>query len=349
MTISRRLRKKHLAILFAVALPVALYLVAAARVSWIPRTFVVSDSVTGIAFSPDGNTLAVGHYRRVELKKTAEEEAWNNCGQLELWDVRSRHPILAFAHNESEPVERLTFGRTPKTLIYMNQDGRVRCLNLSNNQSRVVPGVVCKNFPLSFALSPDSQQFSIADKRTIRSYNISNGSLVRTFATPLQKPEDDGSMDSLQYSQDGSILCARLSYDSSFHVFDARTGKSLSTVVSNTGFIEEGSLAPDGKTLALSGGKFLRLYDFQSHASRQFPIGPVAVRCIAWSPDSNLLAVGNLDGLLRLWDVRSGKLLHSWAETMPGGFSVDHLAFSPDSRTLASATSLDRITLRRVQ
>ena len=53
---------------------------------------------------------------------------------------------------------------------------------------------------------------------------------------------------------------------------------------------------------------------------------------VALSPDGRMLAVGGFGGVVRLWDVRTGKLVH---ELDQGGYGAFTLEFSPDGRTLA--------------
>jgi ribosome biogenesis protein ERB1 len=38
----------------------------------------------------------------------------------------------------------------------------------------------------------------------------------------------------------------------------------------------------------------------------------VPVRCLGTSPDGQFLASGNEDGVVRLWEVQTGRLLRSW-------------------------------------
>jgi WD40 repeat protein len=59
---------------------------------------------------------------------------------------------------------------------------------------------------------------------------------------------------------------------------------------------------------------------------------------IAYSPTGDLLATSSQDGTARLWDVKTGELLHALEGQPNGVFSV---AFSPDGRTLASVSDID--------
>ena len=53
---------------------------------------------------------------------------------------------------------------------------------------------------------------------------------------------------------------------------------------------------------------------------------------VALSPDGRMLAVGGFGRVVRLWDVRTGKLVHELDQGGDGAFTLE---FSPDGRTLA--------------
>jgi translation initiation factor 3 subunit I len=52
------------------------------------------------------------------------------------------------------------------------------------------------------------------------------------------------------------------------------------------------------------------------------------------NPDSTLLATGGADNTLRLWEVQTGKLLHTWEFAT----SIKRCEFSPDGRQLLGVT-----------
>lgn len=61
---------------------------------------------------------------------------------------------------------------------------------------------------------------------------------------------------------------------------------------------------------------------------------------VAFSPDGQVLATGGMDGMVKLWEVRTGSLLQNLRTT---AYGINALAFSPDGKLLAAGTLLGRV------
>jgi RNA polymerase sigma factor (sigma-70 family) len=164
-------------------------------------------------------------------------------------------------------------------------------------------------------------------------------------------PNERGAIcEAVGLSPDGKVLATKDDYGVCLR--DATTGKAIRRVGylpkaggrSVTGWL---TFTPDGKQVAATlGDDDIRLIDVASGAvTRTFaPVVPVA-GC-AFSPDGKLMATRGYDAgdkanCAQLWDVATGKELRRFAISRDVLQSISALAFSPDGRTVASASFRD--------
>jgi len=139
---------------------------------------------------------------------------------------------------------------------------------------------------------------------------------------------------------------ASASWDGTVRVWEATTGKQL--WASNYGegqIVVSVAFHPDGKLLAsmgrhtspVAGMGSVRLWDVQTgrevhrwELPTDWRDGRVAIR-----PQGDLLAVGNFEGIVRLWDINTKA---EFAQFKVGQGSVRDVTFSPDGKWLAAST-----------
>jgi hypothetical protein len=143
---------------------------------------------------------------------------------------------------------------------------------------------------------------------------------------------------SLMFSPDGQRLASAVGGD--VVIWDARTGRRVSSLPGAGGEITSVRFSPDGRTIVAAGGrpgmfgsvviwnleKPMREREWRGHND--------CILDAAISPDGRLLATASYDRLVKLWDLRSGKEVQSLSEHTD---AVNSVAFSPDGRMLASA------------
>lgn len=133
----------------------------------------------------------------------------------------------------------------------------------------------------------------------------------------------------------GNILASGSS-DGIVKLWDAQTGELKQTFEASGSSVVSIAFSPDGRFFAVAtvgsyGDGAIIIRDVQTLETKQ-KLTEGNIQIIVFSPDSNTLAVGNISGQLKLWDVASGKV----KQTLEGQAIQTHaIAFSPDGKFLA--------------
>jgi WD40 repeat protein len=101
------------------------------------------------------------------------------------------------------------------------------------------------------------------------------------------------------------------------------------------------AFSPDGRTLAIGRGLVdrqgtIHLLDAATGQTTRSLVGHAhTVKSLAFSPNGQMLAAGSLDQSVTLWDLATGRRIH----TLHHPSLVDSVAFSPDGRRLATGSA----------
>ncbi len=242
-----------------------------------------TGSVSSVAFSRDGKTLAIG----------------SADGTVELWDIATRQQIGDPLTSRTGGVTSVAFSPDGKTLATGNDDGTVRLWDVATSQ---IGQPLTSHTPQvdAVAFSPGGKTLAGDDSAVV----LWDVATHRQIGRPLTSPA--GGVTSVAFRPDGKAL-ATGSLDGPVVLWDVATHRQIGRpLTGHTKWVSSVAFSPDGKTLASgSWDHTVRLWDV---ATRQQIGRPLTghtepVNSVAFSPDGKTLASGSDDGTVRLWDV----------------------------------------------
>ncbi|MFJ7280625.1 hypothetical protein [Kitasatospora sp. NPDC098663] len=277
-----------------------------------------------LAFSPDGHTLATGtdHY-------------WDE----QLWDVRDpAHPTqLGQPLKHASAVNVVTFSPDSRSLVTSSVDDGARMWNVTDPAHPVLLG----NFWTALGIAiftPDSRTLAVESKGAVQLLNATDSTHVVALGGPVTSSL--GGLNAMALSADGRTLVTPGAERTLqlWNIADPARPTSIASPLASPDIVAM-SFARDGRTIATtSGDRTVHLWHLPTtlltgHTKAVSPTVP--------SPNGHILASASGDKTVRLWNISNPTRPTPLSMLTGFGYNVLSLAFSPDSRTLATVTNGD--------
>jgi WD40 repeat protein len=294
-----------------------------------------------VVFGGDGKTVLTASRDWVQSTPGRDRAA---CS-LRQWDPETGKELRVAAPDPKGEIRASVFSADGRRLATLLHDGTLRLWDVDAGRELrdwKVPTFEVRNgretYPrpavVDLAMPGDGKTLFALHAEGISRWETATGKEL----PPLRVPSEKGGGMRAVWSLDGRLVAVMSTRDRGWRVslLDTPTGRQLHELTWERGTPTPLAFSPDGRTLVLTVGDDLTLWEVASGQSRgRLPLGKGFVFSGAFSPDGRLLAAGG-DGqaALRLWDFTADRLGDGMA--WPGA-RVSSLAFSPDGTRLAVA------------
>jgi WD40 repeat protein len=275
----------------------------------------------GVVFSPDGRHL-------LQLRKIPP-------GAI-LWDVATGKDLRRF-ESAKEEVRCAAFspsghqallGSSPPRLSIWDVAAGTKVGHLDGHTWAVTAA----------AWSPDGNRaLSGSRDRSVRLWNLAEKKLLHTFEG------HEGEVTAVAFSPDG-LRAFSASTDKTLRCWDltARQERLPRGVIQ--GPVACLGLLPDGKQAVAGGPKGLHSWSLDPLVITNFLVYEGPVSLLAVSGDGQLLAAGNSNGWLGVWNLASGQKLKERRLLPP----LSGLSFAADCRHLAASWGMGQVSIFRL-
>jgi WD40 repeat protein len=287
--------------------------------------------VQRMAYSPDGWRLATTAYGNLD-------------DTVRIWNATpvstpDPAPLHSFAGSE-RAIPCLAFSRNGSLLAFSDRDPHsVRVRNATTGETTHILRGDAHWCPSGVAFNPEGNRLAaVGDTGTVDVWQLETSRKVWGKPPGALAPY---SLKGIAFRPDGRYVAAGDIGGARVLILDAETGQQVDLLDADGHYVGGVAYHPDGRYLAAAcNDRSVRVWDISSHRVQILRGHEGQVTSVATSPpDGQSLASSGEDGFVILWDVKDPNKVRLQRRIRTHHDMVTSVAFSPDGRRLATASS----------
>jgi WD40 repeat protein/transcriptional regulator with XRE-family HTH domain len=288
------------------------------------HTFAIAPaSMPTLAFSPDGCLLALG-----------------DTGSIQLWDVSTYRLVRSFPHS-ANPCH-LRFSSDGERLISTTDLNRVQVWEVATG--RCLKTLQGKLLGLeTIAFHPQGTHFSTGgEDGCVRLWDAECGECLTVLSRHTAK------VTRLAYHPHKPLF-ASCSYDQTIQLWNEQ-GEWVRSLIGQEKWVSVAVFHPDHSVL-ISSDIGIKIYFWDTQTGHlidtiSLPASVMVINALVLHPEGHCFAAGGEDGVVRLWDYASKRLVRQFSNQQS---DIRTLAFHPQGHWLASGGRDSRVNLWEVE
>jgi WD40 repeat protein len=278
-----------------------------------------SSSISAVAFSPDGKTVAAAAYD----------------GAIRLWDVSDRREIAKLSYKNS-PAEAITFSPNGRILAVVDSSNRIQLWDVASLR------------PLGSPITGDGIAFSPADDQ-VAAVSGANSTRLLNLASRHQVGRSVPGGKAVAFSPNGQIMATGNSSGQVLLWNGATQAPDGPPIGHASDPVTQIVFSPDGRVLAAvaTAGALGNVRVWNVASRRQ--IGTKMTGTMAtFSADGSILASDSLNDGTQLWDATTGQQIDTTLTGDINSFGEGDPVFSPDGPVVAVGGGSGQVELWNV-
>jgi WD40 repeat protein len=281
----------------------------------IPRlihTLQLSDSALHLAFSADGNPLALAF----------------KDGTIQIWDVNS-NSLMNTLEAHTQEVTDLAFSPNGEQLISGSLDKTAKIWQVSDGKLlHTLEGHEDVVSSVAFSTNNEFVATGSWDAK-VRVWSADSGKLVTTLDHYPNQVND------VAFSLEGNVLASAAGM--SLYLWELPSGKQLGKAEGHEGVVNDVSFSSDGQQIITTGSdNTIRTWQAKDGTAMTTIKSPGLPYQADLNPQNTVLAV-NMGGSIQFWQVSNGELLRPLATA-----GNEAYGFTPDKSKLATSVVNDK-------